>query len=83
MTAPRLPRRRHGAHGPGMFALDEDDATAISAAFDKGGERAAAVELQHRFPALTVERARAVARMIIGPWPGARRMGAEPDRGEP
>jgi hypothetical protein len=50
-----------------MFALDEDDATAISAAFDKGGERAAAVELQHRFPALTVERGRAVARMIIGP----------------
>ena len=49
--------------------MDEADATAICAAFDKGGEQAAAVELQQRFPALTIERARAVARMIVGPWP--------------
>jgi hypothetical protein len=28
-----------------MFAMDEADATAISAAFDNGGEQAAAVEL--------------------------------------
>ena len=38
--------------------MDEADATAICAAFDKGGEQAAAVELQQRFPALTIERAR-------------------------
>jgi hypothetical protein len=59
-----------------MFAMDEADATAICAAFDKGGEQAAAVELQQRFPALTIERARAVARMIVGPWP---RVHDEPD----
>ena len=60
-----------------MFAMDEADATAICAAFDKGGEQAAALELQQRFPALTIERARAVARMIVGPWPGLQ---DEPDK---
>jgi hypothetical protein len=46
-------------------------------AFDKGGEQAAALELQQRIPALTIERARAVARMIVGPWPGLQ---DEPDK---
>ena len=55
-----------------MFAMDEADATAICAAFDKGGEQAAAVELQQRFPALTIERARAIAGMIVGLWPGVQ-----------
>jgi hypothetical protein len=52
-----------------MFALDQDDVTAICAAKDTGGELAAAEELQRRFPALPLERALTCARMITGPWP--------------
>jgi hypothetical protein len=62
-----------------MFALDEADVAAICAARDKGGELAAAVELQRRFPALPIERARTCARMITGPWPQDDRP-SEPDR---
>jgi len=59
----RLPRRRHGARAPHLFALDQADVTAVCAAMDMGGE------LQRRFPALPIARARPCARMITGPWP--------------
>jgi len=65
-----------------MFALDDADVTAICAAMDTGGEMAAAVELQRRFPALTLERARTCARMITGPWPQDA-TDAKPDREPP
>jgi len=62
-----------------MFAIDQADVTAICAAMEAGGEQAAAVELQRRFPALPIERARTCARMIPGPWPQDDGS-SEPDR---
>jgi hypothetical protein len=35
-----------------MFVVSEEDAAAIRAAFDQGGEFAAAVELRRRFPGI-------------------------------
>jgi hypothetical protein len=50
-----------------MFAVTEAEAAAISAAFDQGGEFAAAVELRRLFPAITgTAEARACARTIAG-----------------
>jgi len=37
----------------GMFAVTEAEAAAIRAAFDQGGEFAAAVELRRLFPGVT------------------------------
>jgi hypothetical protein len=48
-----------------MFVVSEEEAAAIRAAFDRGGEFAAAVELRRRFPGVTDnERARECARTI-------------------
>lgn len=50
-----------------MFAVSEQDAAAIRAAFERGGEFAAAVELRRLFPGIpTNAQARAHARIIAG-----------------
>jgi len=50
-----------------MFAVSEDDATAIRAAFHEGGELSAAIELRRRFPGITDNaQARICARTIAG-----------------
>jgi hypothetical protein len=50
-----------------MFVVTEEEAAAIRAAFDQGGEFAAAVELRRRFPGITdSSQALACARTIAG-----------------
>ena len=50
-----------------MFAVSEDDATAIRAAFQEGGEFSAAIELRRRFPGIADNaQARLCARTIAG-----------------
>jgi hypothetical protein len=50
-----------------MFAVSEQDAAAVRAAFERGGEFAAAVELRRLFPDITDNApARAHARTIAG-----------------
>jgi hypothetical protein len=50
-----------------MFVVTETEAAAIRAAFDQGGEFAAAVELRRRFPGITDNAdALACARAIAG-----------------
>jgi hypothetical protein len=50
-----------------MFVVSESDAAAIRAAFDRGGELSAAVELRRLFPGISDnDRARACARTIAG-----------------
>jgi hypothetical protein len=50
-----------------MFSVSEEEAAAIRAAFDHGGEFAAAVELRRRFPGITDNgQARQCARAIAG-----------------
>jgi hypothetical protein len=50
-----------------MFAVSEEDAAAIRAAFDQTGELSAAVELRRRFPGITDNaEAREWARTIAG-----------------
>ncbi|HUB48324.1 MAG TPA: hypothetical protein VMB73_25380 [Acetobacteraceae bacterium] len=65
-----------------MFVVSEEEAAAIRAAFDRGGEFAAAVALRRRFPGIgDNEQARRCARTIVGwkpspkipPRPPARR----------
>jgi hypothetical protein len=57
------PGRRH--HAPGMFVVSEAEAAAIRAAFDRGGELSAAVELRRLFPGVTDNaQARECARAI-------------------
>ena len=52
---------------PCMFVVTEAEAAAIRAAFDQGGEFAAAVELRRLFPGLTDNaRARECAQTIAG-----------------
>ena len=54
-----------------MFAVSEDDAAAIRAAFHEGGEFAAAIELRRRFPGIADNaHARQCARSIAGWSPG-------------
>jgi hypothetical protein len=70
------------AHALGMFVVTEADAAAIRAAFDKGGEFAAAVELRRLFPGIADNvQARECARTIAGwkplpvpPRPTSRRL---------
>jgi hypothetical protein len=55
------------SHGSAMFVVTEAEAAAIRAAFDRGGELLAAVELRRLFPAITdTAEARACARTIAG-----------------
>lgn len=50
-----------------MFAVSEDDVTAIRAASHEGGEFSAAIELRRRFPGITDNvQARICARTIAG-----------------
>ena len=50
-----------------MFTVSQEEAAAIRAAFDRGGEFAAAVELRRRFPGISDnEQARRCARTIAG-----------------
>ena len=61
-----------------MFAVTEAEAAAIRAAFDRGGEFAAAVELRRLFPGVTDDAAaRECARTIAAwkPLPVRRRRG--------
>jgi hypothetical protein len=54
-------------HPSAMFVVSEEEAAAIRAAFDQGGEFAAAVELRRRFPGITdTATARECARTIAG-----------------
>jgi hypothetical protein len=48
-----------------MFVVTEAEAAAIRAAFDQGGEFAAAVELRRHFPGITNAQARECARTIL------------------
>jgi hypothetical protein len=62
-----------------MFVVTEAEAAAIRAAFDRGGELSAAVELRRLFPGVTDNtQARACARTIAGwkplPSPGRTRL---------
>jgi hypothetical protein len=63
-----------------MFVVSEAEATAIRAAFDRGGELSAAVELRRLFPLITdTMQARECARTIAGWKPLAPRPpGLEP-----
>lgn len=63
-------------HMPQMFIVTEEDAAAIRAAFDQGGELSAVVELRRRFPGITDNaHARTCVRSIAGwtPLPPAPR----------
>jgi hypothetical protein len=62
-----------------MFVVSDEDAAAIRAAFDQGGELSAAVELRRRFRGVTDNAmAREHARTIAGwqPLPAAPKPGA-------
>jgi hypothetical protein len=64
-----LPNRLAGhgrrSHAPGMFVVSEAEASAIRAAFDRGGELSAAVELRRLFPGVAdMAQARECARTI-------------------
>ena len=59
----------HGqrTHAQAMFVVSEAEAAAIRAAFEQGGELAAAVELRRLFPGITDNAdARECARAIAG-----------------
>jgi hypothetical protein len=50
-----------------MFTVSKEEAAAIRAAFDRGGEFAAAVELRRYFPGISNnEQARQCAKAILG-----------------
>jgi hypothetical protein len=50
-----------------MFVVSEEEAAATRAAFEQGGELAAAIELRRRFPGITdTATARECARTIAG-----------------
>jgi hypothetical protein len=62
-----------------MFALDENQAARIRAAYDDGGELSAAVELRRIFPGVDMEHARRCVTAIAGwqPLPPRPRPSAE------
>ena len=50
-----------------MFSVTEEEAAAIRAVYEQGGELSAAVELRRRFPAIeSTAQARECARIIAG-----------------
>jgi hypothetical protein len=75
----RLPPLPHVPHALAMFVVTEADAAAIRAAFARGGELSAAVELRRLFPGVTsTMQAQEFARAIAGwkplPAPPLRRV---------
>ena len=71
-------------HPVDMFVVTEADAAAIRAAFDRGGELSAAVELRRLFPGVTDNaQARDCARIIAGwkPLPVKPRLVRLPSNG--
>jgi hypothetical protein len=67
-----------------MFVVTEADAAAIRAAFDRGGELSAAVELRRLFPGITDNvQARECARAIAAwkPLPAKPRLVRLPGKG--
>ncbi len=63
----RLSARRRASMLQPMFAVSEEDAAAIKAAFEQGGEFSAAIELRRRFPLIQDnDQAREHARIIAG-----------------
>ena len=71
-------------HALGMFVVTEADAAAIRAAFDRGGELSAAVELRRLFPGITDNvQARECARAIAAwkPLPAKPRLARLPGKG--
>ena len=63
-----LPALRRAPMLRPMFAVSKEDAAAIKAAFEHGGEFSAAIELRRRFPLIDDnDRAREHAR-IIASW---------------
>ena len=65
LAAISLAASGRSAHAPGMFVVSEVEAAAIRAAFDRGGEFSAAIELRRLFPGLTDnDQAREFARTI-------------------
>jgi hypothetical protein len=65
--AQHLAARDRRPHALAMFAVSEEDAAAIRAAFERDGEFAAALELRRRFPGITDNaEARTHARTIAG-----------------
>ena len=62
-----LANKRPLSHAPAMFAVTEEDETAIRAVYEQRGEFAAAIELRQRFPGVTDNtQARECARTIAG-----------------
>ena len=53
LAAGRLAGRDPSPHGFGMFVVTQEEAAAIRAAFNQGGELATAVELRRLFPGIT------------------------------
>ena len=67
LAARSLAASGRSAHAPGMFVVSEVEAAAIRAAFDRGGEFSAAIELRRLFPGLADNnQAREFARTIAG-----------------
>jgi hypothetical protein len=65
LVAISLAASGRSAHDPGMFVVSEAEAAAIRAAFDRGGEFTAAIELRRLFPGIPDnDRARDCARTI-------------------
>jgi hypothetical protein len=67
-----------------MFVVTEAEAAAIPAAFDRGGELSAAVEVRRLFPGITdIMQARECARTIAGwqPLPVKTRLVRLPGKG--
>ena len=63
----RLLATWRASHMSEMFIVTEEDAAAIRAAFDQGGELSAVVELRRRFPGITDNaHARTCVRSIAG-----------------
>jgi hypothetical protein len=72
------------SHALGMFVVTEAEAAAIRAAFDRGGELSAAVELRRLFPGVTdYAQARECARAIAAwkPLPVKPRLVRPPSKG--
>jgi hypothetical protein len=62
-----------------MFTITENQATAIRAAFEHGGEFAAVVDFRRLFPAITDDASAGECALMIAGWPPAM-PGPDPQR---